>query len=157
MWGRSLIYSAVGSEDAILLSRWEETASYPRPRSMARWRSENSACGADVEQLFRKVIKGCSFELYQEKRNTEREVRRLSRAERLIAESEVDEFPKEPIYVDQVFLSEDGRRKPFRSFVPGEFLRHIHRGKEVEEETASARCFVGGFCCFVCKISYGVP
>lgn len=59
------------------------------------------------------------------------EKRCLTASERSMVDSDFDNaIPSEKIHPDQIFKSEDGTRKAFRLFRPGEFLFHVHEGVE---------------------------
>jgi hypothetical protein len=139
-----------------VLLDWKPTKAYPRAR---RWWSEYRRSGVLVGQgnLFDEVIRGRPDNMdYEEGRVTRREQRLLDRAERSLAsESLGDRMAKELVSPDEIFRCEDGVRKAFRFFKPGEFLFHVHNG--VEEKTPSAKTFSGGFHCFGCDHTYGVP
>ena len=76
--------------------------------------------------------------------------------ERHHVEHMVDEHDtKLPVLPDDEFHSEDGVWKGFCLFNSGEFLFHIH-GRQ-EERTPSAKTLNGGFHCFGCNQTFGVP
>jgi hypothetical protein len=142
------------ASDSFVLTRWEPKPAYPRAR---RWWAEYRKLGAVVglDSLFDHVIE-CAETLgrYQELRLTRREQRLLNRDERQLACRDLGEgAPKELVDADDIFRCEDGKRKAFRCFHPGEFLFHVHGG--VEESTPSAKTFRGGFHCFGCNNTYG--
>lgn len=63
---------------------------------------------------------------------------------------------KETVEPDTVFMSEDGVRKPFKSFAVGEFLHHDFTFC-ADGIIPHARVFPGGFHCFVCRITAVLP
>lgn len=108
-----------------------------------------------------RVVLGTSYDIVEYSgvrfmgvRSTLREARRI-----LLGELDPGTPTTTPIHEridpDQSFCCEDGRAKPFRLFVPGEWLLHVHGG--VAERSASAKVFSCGFYCFGCNKSYAVP
>jgi hypothetical protein len=66
------------------------------------------------------------------------------------------EVPKEPISLDDKYKGEDGIVRPFLMYRPNDVIFHSHDGIDMEQN-ASATVFAGGFRCWVCNKSYGVP
>ena len=115
-----------------VLTGWRPSRFYPARR---RWYSEyrkRCVTAGSLDANFDRVVEFLAeYVLYKEKRRTRHEKRCLTASERSMVDSDFDNaIPSEKIHPDQIFKSEDGTRKAFRLFRPGEFLFHVHEGVE---------------------------
>jgi len=169
IWKSYLIQCGCEPEDCRVTCGYEPTDAYP---SKYRFVANKVSLGTNTfEEGFRLTFKKVSTpydtdpnkamerllgSVYEEKRLTYKKHKQMTVDECENARRDITKYPKLPVYPNTCFRSgEDGCLKPFRLFVENEFLHHVHNG--VEESTASAKVFVGGFHCFSCGETFAVP
>ena len=150
-----------------VISGFEPTDSYP---SKYKYFSNQAAFSVSAKQglevCFQNVhspstgrpndaMKALFGSVFEEKRLTYRKHRQMTLAERRVINEEIEAVPRQSVLPNECFRSEDGKIKPFRLFVPNEFLYHVHNG--VEESTPSAKVFPCGFHCFGCNETFAIP
>ena len=162
LWLKHLICAPQKTEilkEYYLLHRWRPSVAFPSKR---RWFNELRKM-APLEDCsrFNHTFNPSDFDIdyYKEKRLTIRQQSLLTSEETTQARAAVTSISNDniwdPVDPDEIFRSEDGTKKPFRFFRPGEFLFHVHSGQE--EKTPSAKTFPGGFHCFGCNTTFALP
>lgn len=139
--------------DVVVLLRWDASDAFPNERKFVCEKQRRDAQVENVRLDCYKSFREAPPVWYKERRFTKKLQRQLNREEMRQALGGDGGVPKEPVGPNDMFLSESGERKPFRRFVDNEFLHHVHNG--IEERTASAKVFRGGFVCFGCQTTYG--
>jgi Origin of replication binding protein len=157
LWEKNLVTGQVGDMVPCLVGMKPSNA-YPRSRS---WISNSNK-----EENGRLEGSGCNNIInYQgplfvdRRREIYRPVRRIAPGDygnllHRLTYSDIDNA-REIVQPDEIFLGEDHVRKPFRLFRVNDWIFHRHGG--VDERTASAKVFRGGFRCFGCNKTYILP
>ena len=144
--------SEIQRDSLVLLTGWKPSDAYPKKRNYYSEYSKRSKPLNAFTGDFRDVHGMNPANRFVERRMTKTRQRQLTLGEISLARKRGG-IPKLPVFPDDCFTSEDGEYKAFKRFKVGEFLRHVHNG--VEENTASAKVFAGGFHCFGCNSTFG--